>query len=98
MGIGYQIQYLRQGVSAAILVGIHQVLTSHLNEEDTIEFSIFFQEMLLGMDAEAREAGAQPKTINHLRAFIESKELPETVKTICLTLCTLMEPPERLDL
>ena len=98
MGIGYQIQHLKQGVRSALLVGIYHQMTPHLSDEDVNDFSHFYREMLIGMDAEAREADAQPKTIAQLRSWIESKKLPEGVKTICLTLVKLMENPEPLDL
>lgn len=98
MGMGYQIQHLRQGVRSALLVAITTTMTPHLSDADANEFSVFYREMLIGMDAEARESGAQPKTLNQLRGFIESKELPEAITTICLTLTKLMEKPEPLDL
>ena len=98
MGIGYQIQYLRQGVSATLLGQIYSHLTPHIEGEKLEEFIHFYTEMLVGMDAQAREEGAQPKTTNQLKAFIDGLEIPESVELICSTLISLMEPPEPLEM
>ena len=98
MGIGYQIQYLRQGVSATLLGQIYSHLTPHIEGVKREELDQFYKEMLVGMDAQAREAGAQPKTTNQLLAFINGLEVPESVNLICSTLISLMEPPEPLDM
>lgn len=97
-GIGYHLMHLQRSTEAALLGNVYQHIMPHLSEEDANEFSVFYKEMLIGLDAEARERGAQPKTLTELREFIEGKTMPPTVKTICLTLVQLMEPPEPLEM
>lgn len=97
-GIGNQINHLREGVRAALLGDIYQLVSPHLSEEKKNEFDVFYQEMVVGMDAVARERGVQPKTVGDLCNYLYRAELPETVLSICDSLLRLMEPPEPLDL
>ena len=95
--IGLDMMHLREGIRAALLSEIKTLITPHLSDEDKNEFSVFYREMIIGVDEKARERGSQPKTLNNLRAYITGKELPESVNELCLTLIRLMERPEVAD-
>lgn len=97
-GIGYQLMHVREGIRAALLGQILQHAVVHATPENLESFTKFYEEMLVGMDATAREAGAQPKTVDDLRTEISKLSLPEAVERICMSLTRLMEPPEPLEL
>ena len=96
--IGLDIMHLREGMRAALLGDIAKLLTPHLSDEDKNAFSVLYSEMINGIDEKAQEKGVRPKTLNHLRAYIDGKELPESVSKTCLTLIRLMERPPAIDL
>lgn len=95
--IGLDIMHLREGMRAALLGDIYALITPHLSDEDKNEFSVLYLEMIVGIDEQAREKGARPKTLNHLRAYLKEKELPESVNALCTTLIRLMDRPEPLE-
>jgi len=97
-GIGYYIQHLRQTARANLLTNIYLMIIDHLSDPEQIAFYTFYQEMLLGMDLQAREAGAQPKSTEDLAKFINALLIDDSLKRICDSLITLMDPPEPLEM
>jgi len=96
-GFGYKLQHLEEGVKSSLLTNIYTVLRPLLDETDLNEFSIFYRQMLIGLNPEERERGAEPKSVEELMEWIDAKELPDAVKEICLTLAKSMKPPEPLE-
>jgi len=97
-GIGASLQHLREASRASLLTEMYLILVNYLSTAEQTAFVKFYQEMLLGMDLQAREAGVQPKTIEDLAKFIDALNIDKVLKQICDTLIKLMEPPTSLEL
>ena len=94
-----RVQHAQEGVRTSLLTSIYLILRDHLSTEEEASFEGFYQEMMQGMTTRGREAGAEPKTIDELEAFIsEINGVPEHVRKSCVTMIELMRPPDPLNL
>jgi hypothetical protein len=98
--IGLRIQYLQEAIRSSLLTSIYLIISPHLlHEEEINDFSKFYQHMVLGITEEARERGEIQKTFEELEQHIRDlKDVPDVVKTICLTLVDRMRPPPPLEI
>jgi hypothetical protein len=101
-GIGNYIQHLRQGVRAALLGDVYNLVYPHLSDGDKESFTMFYREMVVSFDAQAREDGAPIRTVRNLREHLDGlesfKDLPDDINGIITSVFRLMENPEPLEI
>ena len=96
--IGMRITDLQNRLRVNMITNIFTLVRPHVHPEKFNDFALFCKKMLLGVDAAAREQGAERKTAQDLQNYINELDLPESIRTISAMLISQIEPavPEEL--
>jgi len=92
VAIGLRITDLQNRLRISMITNVFTLVRPHIHPEKFNDFALFYRKMLLGIDAVAREQGAERKTSQDLQNYLNELDLPDSIRMTSAMLISQIEP------